>query len=126
MAGCAGPSETFYAVAGKVTVNGEPLKNGAVSFRPDATRGNKSLHHPTGVLDAQGSYEVFTVGRKGAPPGAYKVLVLSDQNQEKGPIHPLPPVWATHVKYTQESTTDLLVEVVAKPEPGAYDFKLIK
>jgi hypothetical protein len=123
---CAGPKEHFVKVAGKVTVNGLPLTIGAVSFRPDAARGNRSLHHPTGEIDREGNFELYTVGRKGAPPGWYKVLVFADENQQKGQRHPALPRWATDGKYTREETTDLRVEVVEKPAPGAYDLPLTR
>src|SRR4051794_919497 len=74
--GCGPPGEKFYPVAGKVTLAGKPLKVGTVSFRPDASRGNTSKHIPTGAIDAAGNYELVTVGKKGAPPGWYKVLVF--------------------------------------------------
>src|SRR5262245_48110528 len=78
--GCGGPAEEFFPVTGQVTLDGKPLKVGSVSFRPDAARGNASLHHPTGEIDDQGRYTLVTVGRKGAPPGWYKVLVFADEN----------------------------------------------
>ena len=34
------------------------------------------------------------------------------------------PIWIVHPKYTQRHTTDLKVEVVDNPAPGAYDFDL--
>jgi hypothetical protein len=95
-----------------------------VSFRPDPARGNTSQHHPTGEIDANGNYELYTVGKKGAPPGWYKVLVLADLNQKSGPVHPEMPRWAVHLKYTRPESTDLFVEVVEKPAPGAYDLNL--
>ena len=93
--GCSRQGEKLVPVAGKVTVNGKPLAAGAVSFRPDAERGNTSLHHPTGVI-ADGRFELFTLRQRGAPPGWYKVLVLADENQKGGAIHPAMPRWATH------------------------------
>ncbi len=113
-------------MVGKITVHGKPLTTGAVSFRPDASRGNSSQHHPTGAIDAAGNYELFTVGRRGAPPGWYKVLVFADENQVPGESsRPAMPRWLVHVKYTSEQTTDLAVEVVARPAPQKYDLKLI-
>jgi hypothetical protein len=124
--GCSSQGETFFPVSGKVRVNGKPLPIGAVSFRPDVSRGNECLHHPTGEIDADGHYELFTLGQPGAPPGWYKVLVFADENQKGGEIHPLMPRWATHIKYTSEQLTDLFVEVVETPVPGTYDLELSK
>jgi hypothetical protein len=36
------------------------------------------------------------------------------------------PRWAVHAKYTSEQTTDLQIEVVDKPAPGAYDLELTR
>jgi hypothetical protein len=122
-AGCAPRGERLLPVAGAARVNGAPLAAGSVSFRPDAARGNATQHHPTGEI-VNGAFELHTAGRKGAPPGWYKVLVFSDENRQQGPLHPVKPRWATDVKYTSEQTTDLFVEVVEKPAPGAYDLQL--
>ena len=127
--GCGGHSgEKFVPVAGKVTLDGNTLSVGAVSFRPDASRGNASMHVPTGSIDSQGNYELITIGKKGAPPGWYRVLVFADANAvPTGSVpHPLPPRWMMNVKYTDEKTTDLFIEVVEDAQPGAYDLDLSK
>src|SRR5262249_44285602 len=120
-----GQGEKFLPVSGQVTVNGTPLTFGAVSFRPDASRGNTTLHHPTGEIDSQGNFELYTARQKGAPPGWYKVLVFADENQKQGAVHPAPPRWAINPKSTSEATP-LSTEVVEKPAAGAYDLKLDK
>src|SRR4051812_13406743 len=73
-------TESFLPVTGKVTLDGKPLTVGTVSFRPDVTRGNTSMHIPTGEIDAQGNYTLVTIRKNGAPPGWYKVLVFADAN----------------------------------------------
>jgi hypothetical protein len=126
--GCGDTGEKFFPVAGKVTLANKPLPVGAVSFRPDAARGNHSKHIPTGAITAAGEYELITIQRKGAPAGWYKVLVFADANSLKPgtSAHPLPPVWLMNIKYTEEKTTDLFVEVVEHPGPGSYDLRLSK
>lgn len=126
LGGCAEPREKFQPVAGVVRLDGKLLTFGAVSFRPDGTRGNASMHIPTGSIDVNGHYELETIKRKGAPPGWYKVLVFVDGNAlPSGYVpHPLPPKWVTDVKYTDEQTTDLFVEVVENPAPGRYDLNV--
>jgi hypothetical protein len=121
-AGCGPKVETFPPVAGKVTVKGETLRKGTVSFRPDATKGNGTSHHPTGEIDGEGNYVLFTTGKKGAPPGWYRVLVFADGNPNPAPGKP--SQWLHHPKYTSEKTTDVWVEVVEKPPPGGYDLNL--
>jgi hypothetical protein len=127
-AGCGGGGEKLLPVRGKVTLDGQVLTVGAVSFRPDAARGNASKHVPTGPIAADGTYELITLKRQGAPPGWYKVVVFADANALKpgGTAHPLPPAWLTKPRYRDEKTTDLSVEVVEAPRAGAYDLKLTR
>jgi hypothetical protein len=129
--GC-GKNETngFVPVAGRVLLDSKPLPVGSVSFRPDASKGNTSMHIPNGDINVQGNYELVTLGRKGAPPGWYKVLVFADANPlataGAPPVHPLPPKWMMNVKYTNEKTTNLSIEVIDKAAPGAYDLNVSK
>jgi hypothetical protein len=128
-AGCGNDQgDTFHPVSGKVMLGDNPLTVGVVSLRPDASRGNKSLHHPHGEIDAGGNFEIVTVGKKGAPPGWYRVLIFADGNArgKDPPVHPLPPRWLVNAKYTTENSTDLFIEVVEKPAPGAYDLNVSK
>lgn len=122
--GCGGRPDGFHPVGGAVTVAGAPLRTGTVTFRPDAAKGNATQHHPTGAVAADGTYTLYTVGKAGAPPGWYRVLVFADGNPKPAPG--TPPQWLHHVKYTTERTTDLSVEVVADPPPGRYDLKLTR
>lgn len=126
--GCGDGGPPLAPVSGTATVNGKPLAVGSVSFRPDAAKGNTSPHHPTGSIRADGRFELFTLGKPGAPPGHYKVLVFADANTTVGgnAAHPKPPAWLTDPKYTAERTTDLRVEVVPSLESGRYDLKLTK
>jgi hypothetical protein len=127
-AGCGSGPRGLVPVAGKVTVAGRPLTKGTVTLRPDASRGNTSQFHPTGVVDAQGNYYLVTGKSKGAPPGWYKVLVFAsapgDASQTEG--GPPPPRWLTDVKYTHEDTTDRTIEVRSGAPPGEYDLRLSK
>jgi hypothetical protein len=125
-AGCSsGRSDKLFPVSGQVMASGRPLRQGTISFRPDLEKGNKSLDHPTGTIDAQGRYVLFTAGRSGAPPGVYKVVVFSNEPVEvKGKAHPAMPKSLIHVKYNQPGTTPLSAEVQADAPAGAYDFEL--
>jgi hypothetical protein len=118
-------------VSGKITFLNEPLvvKNTIVLLKPDASRGNNSPFEPTGTVDDSGTYTLRTEGKTGAPPGWYKVVVTA---RDDAPVaHPKTkqnhrPVSKSLVpaKYGQEKTTDLVIEVVENPAPGAYDLKL--
>jgi hypothetical protein len=120
--------ERFVPVAGKVRLDGELLTIGTVQYRPDASRGNTSMHVPIGTIQPDGSYKLETVGREGAPLGWYKVVVFADANAspKPGASRPLPPRWLTNVKYTDPKTTDLAREVVEEPAAEVYDLNVSK
>jgi hypothetical protein len=130
--GCQNATENFLPVAGKVTLEGKPLQVGTVSFRADTSKGNKTMHVPNAEIDSQGNYELVTQGKKGAPPGWYKVVVFANAHDlvalsaPPTTARPAAPKWMMHVKYTDPSTTPLAIEVVATPSAGAYDLNVTK
>src|SRR5262245_27234201 len=81
-AGCAdsGVGKT-YPVRGKVTIDGVPLTapNTVILFKPDTAKGNNSPFEPTGTVDGEGNYTLRTKGKKGAPPGWYRVAVTATE-----------------------------------------------
>jgi hypothetical protein len=120
-----------FPVSGQITFMNEPLvaKNTIVLLKPDASKGNTSPFEPTGTVDESGTYVLRTEGKMGAPPGWYKVVVVS--RDDAPVVHPKAqqnhrPVSKSLVpaKYGQEKSTDLVIEVVENPSPGAYDLKL--
>jgi hypothetical protein len=98
-----------------------------VSFWADASRGNHTELQPMSTIDAEGNYSLTTLGKEGAPPGWYKVVVVvshvvpTPQGMEKRLGRPLIPA-----RYGKVNTTELVVEVVETPAPGTYDLKLKK
>lgn len=124
--GC-GQEVTLYPVSGRILIDGKPLTGvaqGSVSFRADANKGNETMHQPTGTINAAGEYELLTAGKKGAPPGWYKVVVAAYANKvEEGPVTPRLLI---DQKYHEPTTTDLRIEVVANPSPGAYDLNVTR
>jgi hypothetical protein len=118
---------TLHPVSGKVTLDGKPLTTGAVSFRPDLSRGNNSQHIPTGQIDPEGNYKLTTANRAGAPPGWYRVLVIAqDIGGDAGKKSGTAPGTKLLVpqRYLDPQSTPLSVEVVKKPASGAYDLNL--
>jgi hypothetical protein len=119
-----------FPVAGKVTLNDAPVtaKTTIVLFKPDASKGNASPFQPTGTVDADGVYTLKTEGKKGAPPGWYKVVVTA--REDSPTVHPNNPKdhpaskSLVPAKYGDATTSPFSVEVVEKPQPGAYDLKL--
>jgi hypothetical protein len=112
-------------VSGNVSLNGKPLTMGSVSLRADAAKGNKSMHHPTGAIEKDGSYRLYTANRPGAETGWYHVVVFAnDELTDLGLPHPGMPKSIINRRYNDQSTSGLAFEVVATAPPGAYDLKL--
>lgn len=113
-------------VAGKVILPAGPLAGIGVSFRPDTTKGNSTPHIPSGTTDTEGKYELITGGRKGAPPGWYKVVLAPPTPGPTGGEMPKSTPSPFAAKYQNVTTTDLQIEVKSGATPGAYDLKLDK
>jgi hypothetical protein len=134
--GCGGDSVDVLPVTGRVTVDGEELhaKSGNVTFVPDKAKGNTTTFEPSGHLDEKGNYTLYYAqGKKGAPPGWYKVQVAASLQQGDQPIEtprprggPPPPPPLFKSKFTRSTTSGLEVEVVKNAASGAYDLKLTK
>lgn len=126
LAGCGDRPGDLAPVNGTLTVNGAPLRTGSVTFHPDADRGNPTRHLPSGTINEQGVYDVATAGRKGAPPGWYRVTVSALDNPTWQGGQPSMPRSLIDPRYRNPQTTDLVIEVREAAKPGAYDLKLKK
>jgi hypothetical protein len=119
-------------VTGQITLDDRPLTapSTIVLFKPDAAQGNASPFEPAGTVDDRGNYTLFTKGKKGAPPGWYKVVVTATEPRGEGvggPRHQRPaPRSLIPARYGQAATTTVAIEVVDNPAPGAYDVKLTR
>jgi hypothetical protein len=125
--GC-GSGGNLLPVSGTVTLDGQPLQAGDVQFHPE-TSPDRSQEMPIGHIK-DGKYELTTRGKKGAPPGKYKVVVLSNQfSGEAGPKASATkevPRSLINTRYSTAATTPLSKEVVESPAPDAYDLKVTK
>jgi hypothetical protein len=133
-AGCSGVSSVgkTFPVTGKVTIDNEPLTapSTVVLFQPDIVRGNPSPFEAVGTVDTNGNYKLTTKDKSGAVPGWYKVVVTATSSAAEHAKSPhgsrpvprslLPP------KYGLADTSDLAIEVVENPAPGAYDLNLTR
>ena len=111
LAGGCGPGGG--TVTGTVTLDGEPLHGGVVTFHPVA--GGPTA---TGLVDQQGGYELKVGGDQSIPPGEYFITVEATksepyQTQSDPPKPPPPPRRYTPDKYASKDTTDLKVTVQA-------------
>ena len=131
--GCGEPPIELVPVSGKVVVGEQPVTSGTVSFRPDAGRGNHTMEQPAGILQSDGSFELFTAERPGAPIGWYRVLVMADNFQVIDP--PPSPVWPeypegflpkplVHERYLYYSQTDAMAEVSPDADKEHYVLQL--
>ncbi|TWT86660.1 hypothetical protein Mal64_34890 [Pseudobythopirellula maris] len=116
-AGCGGPYDA--TVYGAVTLDGQPLPSGTVSFFPTSDG-------PTAYsrIDDSGMYQIRTGREKGLPPGEYAVTVVArekptvDQSNSGGP----PPAgrMLTPQRYRNRDQSGLVYTV----EPGANQIDL--
>ena len=107
-----------FRVSGTVTVDGEPLEEGTITFIPDPTRGNASTFFPSAKID-NGRYEILSSGQRGAGLGWYKVIVLPPTlNLNR------PPPELFNRRYMNPDLTPLTVQVQESASDGAYDIRL--
>jgi hypothetical protein len=128
-AGCGGSSVKIVPVSGKVTVGGQPVTSGQVSYLPvtegegvNAKAAPGSLP-ASGQIDSNGEYKLFTNGKEGAVAGKYKVTVTPSMVPTGGTKAPTTPY---HSKYSDVKQTPLTKEVSAGAAAGTYDLKLTK
>jgi hypothetical protein len=124
--GC-GSGPKLIPVEGQVTVGGQPLKTGTVTFHPDTSKGNtaKYPHFPLGTIDPSGKYSLSTGGKPGAPPGHYKVAVHAAVPSDPKDEYSEPRLLIDEAN-TSPETTAHTAEVKAGASPGSYDVKLTK
>jgi hypothetical protein len=121
LAGCGGPP-AGTPVEGKATADGKPLSRGSVAFHPDEKKGNTSKQVAAGEITEGGAYKLFTDGKPGAPPGWYKVTVVSTSEPDSAKPEAIKSFVAP--KFNDPDMTPLRVEVKAGAGPADYDLKV--
>jgi len=110
--------DNLIPVEGTVTYDGKSLPHGSIAFHPDASKGNKAAHAAGGEI-SDGQFRLKTLDRYGAPPGWYKVTVIStaptDPEKYEVPKSLIPE------KYTRVDTTPITLEVKTG---GSYTIEL--
>jgi hypothetical protein len=108
-------------VAGKVTLGGQPLSTGTIAFVANTQKRNLTPHVPGSEIDGEGNYKLITATKVGAPPGWYKVVIVSTE-----PPNPKDPFASRKTfidtRYGTAEKTPLEIEVIEGAPPGAYDF----
>ena len=114
LSGC---SPNAASVTGTVTLDGQPLKTGDVSFHPAGANGAVAY----GKIDPDGKYVISTGDETGLAPGQYAVTVVATEAVPlpTGNVEVIPKV-LTPLKYNTPETTDIKVEV----KPGANEIPI--
>ena len=75
LAGCGSGGPQLYKVSGKVTMDGEPLRNAEVRFLP-IPKGDEPVRPSSAITDDKGNYTLeYSSKRSGARPGDYQVFI---------------------------------------------------
>lgn len=124
--GCGEAGVKLIPVSGVISLEGKPLPNVSVSFRPDESKGNKQGGYlPVGNADQAGKFTLTTTSGPGAPAGWYKVVVTPILTVTGGEL-PKPTPLPYNAKYADPDKTDLSVEVGSGKPAGAYNLELTK
>lgn len=115
LVGCSSSGPSAYPVSGKVSVDGQAVKNCAIHFQPL----DKANQVASGQIADDGTYTLYTgtTGTPGAMPGKYKVVlqpVASANTSYKEGSGSEPPVGEPDIvpkEYMNASTTPKEVEV---------------
>ena len=130
--GCGPSYPPTYQVTGKVTVDGQPLQQGTITFYP--TQGRSAL----GKIQPDGSYTLTTFNDDdGAVPGSHQVTIKA--TQVSGPAAPssfeeelaqaqaggvsqtATVTWLVPEKYSRRETTPLTAVVAEKATRIDFD-----
>lgn len=111
LVGC-GPG--WGSASGTVTLDGELLKDGVISFHPD---GGGATAYGT-VKD--GAFSIATGQQDGLTSGKYKVTVSASTIPKEGTTETAKLI--TPAKYAKPASTDLEADV--KPGPNSFKFEM--
>ena len=125
--GSGGSGGDVVPIAGNIKVDGESAPNAIVKLIP---QGNTPGHGGEGTTDSTGHYEATTPqGKKGIPPGQYKVTVSRRLNPDGSPPDPdVPPIESRAVetlppKYSDPVKTELSLNI-SPDDKRSFDFDL--
>lgn len=121
--GCeADSAPDLVAVTGRVLLDDAPIGPGSLSLRSTA---GESWDQPAGMIAADGTYEVFTNGRRGVSPGEYTVVVfIHEQPAADGSAHPGLPQSLIPARYNDPVQSGLSLKVAPDAPPDSYDLRL--
>jgi hypothetical protein len=114
-------SDSDVQVSGRIWVDGQPIKDGIVVYRPDRGKGNSSPYEPRGRIDSNGWYSLESEGRKGAAAGWYRVTVFVLANRQ----HSVKRTGISAPGSLLEMQNSLSIEVRRGLPPGGYDLGIV-
>ncbi len=104
-AGCSDGRGTRVPISGTVTIDGEPLKHGSVTFFPIAS--GDGYRAGGGSLDENGQYRISSyTAFDGLLPGKYEVTILAVE-----PINDESQRWHAPKSYSSAATSGLTIEI---------------
>ena len=111
LTGCGGAGDRpeLGMVTGVVTIDGDPLPNAVVMFKPEGKRSSR------GFTDSQGRYElIYLRDIRGATTGSHRVIIDRVPQKESGKYQRLPDCY------------NIETELTAEVEPGEnlFDWEL--
>ena len=121
--GCGGPEDNLprQEVSGNINLQGEPLADGLIQFRPETNQGTFAS---AAIKDGK-----YTIPRNEGPvAGGYRVIITSPPGSKAGPSEggpgkaPPSPQDRVPKKYNAASTLNAEV-VVGKPNTFDFDLK---
>ena len=108
-----------HAVQGQVTLDGEPVANATIVFKPVDVAKFKWREQPQAKSDAEGRFTVFTYeANDGAPAGDYRVgIAILAAAEEEGSDQVRREKAAVKIpaRYGDAATSGLAAKVEAKP-----------
>src|SRR5262245_35886884 len=127
LVGVAGCGIKRIPTGGKVTLDGEPLKEGVLQFIPDVSKGNNLRVSCSGPI-SNGRRNLVTSGVEradtgtGAPVGWFKVRYIHPNEASKQQAQSAAP--KAPAKYYREETTPLSIELTDPPPAEGYTIEL--
>lgn len=119
--GCGGgDGPEFVTVEGTVTLDGQPVPNAMIAFRPQGAGGGGYTSSSYGGTDSDGYYYLqYSISQDGAIPGEYQVEIstYAEADEDEGvEAHPE----TIPARYNRQTELTATVE----PGGGPYDFPL--
>jgi hypothetical protein len=123
--GCEKKGLQVVPVHGRVTMKGQPLTHGDVSFNPLTKSDKTPFKIATGRINPDGTYSLSTLAKDdGAMPGEYAVTIIyAEKRKSSDPLEYAPPL-LTPEKYVKAEATPLRASVPAGSSPMTLDFKI--